>query len=264
MRTLTHGAAFIALTLTLASCTPPTSVESRPTSLALCTSQHPNPQCESATPRTDTSPLGFTYQHYDQHGQPIRWEHCSTVPYRINPDGATPEHLQAIHAAFAETSSHTGIAFRYAGDTTTTRPWGQHPRPNSTPTTEPADGSADTVATTGGVDITFADADTIPALAGSVVALANTAWRAAANRDEPGRITAASIVFDTETSITDITGPGSFATIALHEIGHAVNLGHVNEPDALMRTHLNRDLAAEYPQPEQAALRLLYEPNNCL
>lgn len=231
------------------------SESAAPEQIRVCSSAHSTKDCARLAPRVDTSPLGFTYQHYDQYGQPVRWEKCSTISYRINPGGADAQQIQAVHDAFAEASTHTGLRFQFAGDSST--------KPNTHNLEPERVVNGGQVSSGGGVLVTLATPEDVPELAGSIAGLAEATWTAAASRREPGVIRSARVTIDTTTAVTRVTGPGSFATIVLHEIGHALNLGHVDEPNALMRTHLNRDVPALFPQPEQAGLRLLYTPQDC-
>ncbi|MGF9755008.1 matrixin family metalloprotease [Microvirga sp. 0TCS3.31] len=149
---------------------------------------------------------------------PVGWDPCEQIRYRINPAGGPPGGSELIHRALERASAATGLAFADEGETD------ERPFP----------GGGKLFGRPDPVVIGWADAAEYPDLAGEVAGVGG----AVAERGSGGRLRFVSggIVLDVEafTPTTVAEQPRVMEGIVLHEVAHVVGLGHVSEPMELM------------------------------
>ena len=174
----------------------------------------------------------------------IRWNPCTVHRYRINPRGAWTGYRQDVRAAFDQISEATGLRFRYAG---TTRYVGWTARPGRYPT-----GTSFTVS--------WARPSALRTLLGSVVGVGGASW--SGNEFTQGRVT-----------LDSTWRPGAYGRhssvrtqhrlLLLHELGHAVGLGHVADRRQVMHPAL-QDLPGAYSAGDLAGLATLGADQGCV
>ena len=149
---------------------------------------------------------------------PVGWDPCEEIRYRINPAGAPPGGSELVHRALDRASAATGLAFEDEGETD------ERPFP----------GGVRLFGRPDPVVIGWADAGKYPDLAGQVAGMGG----AVAERSSGGRLRYVSggIVLDVEafTATAVAQQPRVMEGIVLHEVAHVVGLGHVSEPMELM------------------------------
>lgn len=163
----------------------------------------------------------FTFMAEQAPGDPIRWDACGTVHWVFNPASAPAGGLQAVQSAVSRIASATGLRFAYDG-TTAAAPTGAYLDAQS--------------ATTGFrpllVGWSTGSASTL--LAGQpagLVGMNQTIWA----RPASGAAHITSSVVALNAAVTARTsGANSWYTFALHELGHAVGLGHTADPTQIM------------------------------
>ncbi|QYJ05527.1 matrixin family metalloprotease [Nocardioides panacisoli] len=155
-------------------------------------------------------------------GGPVRWDPCRPVRYEVNPEGAEPAWVELVHAAAEEIEHLTGLRLEYAGESRRRPGW-----------------EADFVPVTFGSGapalIAWATAEEVPRLAGDVAGLGGAAPRADQYGGESlsrGGITLDIDSFEAMAQRRD--GRAAQRSVVLHEFGHLVGLGHVDDPEQLM------------------------------
>jgi len=150
--------------------------------------------------------------------EPVGWDPCQEIRYRINPDGGPPGGDELIRRAIDRASVATGLAFADEGETSD----------------RPFPGGVKLFGRPDPVVIGWADAREYADLAGTVAGVGG----AVAERDTGGRLRFVSggVVLDVEafTGTSVAQQPRVMEAIVLHEVAHVVGLGHVSEPMELM------------------------------
>lgn len=172
-------------------------------------------------------PRGRAYQHSSLFSTNARWNPCQTITWRANLDGAWPGALRNLRKAMRRTAWASGLSFRYLGSTDVV--------PDGTVgQTYPADTALVVAwAAPGTTPLLPADAPHVLGSGGGV------AWDRMV--DEAGRpaheIRTGRVVISTRAAATLEPGFGKGHTrgsLLIHEIGHAVGLGHVASRAQLM------------------------------
>lgn len=210
------------------------------------------------TPRTVSQPVAapapvgpHAFLNVDG-GAPTRWNPCQPVPWQFNPAGAPAGGLAAVQAAMATLADKTGLQFRYDG-TSSTVPTESYLRQ--------AYGSFRPLL------VGWSTAQASDLLAGgdsTMVGMARILWTG--SYDASGRNhtqIASGVVALNSAHKAGTTGPGSWYTFALHELGHAVGLAHVNDSSQLMRGVIPTNLAT-YGTGDLAGLRAVGSSAGCL
>ena len=174
-------------------------------------------------------------------GPPVRWNPCQAIPYLVNLGGYDPSNRSVINEAVERLEAATGLPLIPAGDTTF-MPTSANPWP---------DGGADH-------DIVIALADEVQTdlVPGNIVGRADISFTST--------ILAASVVVDMggvaghpDWSSTG-TGP-----VLLHELGHAVGLGHVNNATQLMNAVASPSGPTTYAAGDLTGLWLVGAAQGC-
>ncbi|MBC2931490.1 matrixin family metalloprotease [Nocardioides sp. zg-1228] len=151
-------------------------------------------------------------------GDPVGWDPCEEIRYRINPAGEPPGGRRLVDGAIRRISAATGLAFADEGETD------ERPFPGG----GRLFGRPDPVVIGWGDDTEYAD------LAGQVAGVGG----AVAERGSAGHLTfvSGSVVLDLDafTPAAVAEQPRTMEAIVLHELAHVVGLGHIEEPMELM------------------------------
>lgn len=185
-------------------------------------------------------------------GSPVRWDPCTPIRWTSNTSRGPAGGLDVLKSAVARVASLTGTTWEYVGATTTV------PRAGYLPTR--AQSSYPPVL------IGWTDAASSDLLAGqtaSVLGMTRTAWFGVQMPDG-GKIAAtrAAVIALDRTDALPLTGTTSWKIVALHEIAHAMGLGHVSDKTQLMATVL--PAVTDLQAGDQAGLQLLGRSSGCV
>ena len=196
-----------------------------------------------AAARTVTAPApatvgGYAFMAEPTPGNPIRWAPCAPVHWTFNPNHAPTNGLLAIQRAVARVSATTGLTFVYDGTTAAT-PTGSYLTTPGRP-----------------LLIGWSTATESSLLAGqslNLVGMTQSTW----TRDAAGAysITSGVIAFSNLVR-APTTGPESWYTFALHELGHAVGLAHTSDATQIMHPSVP-PTRSDYGSGDLAGLRRL-------
>ena len=177
---------------------------------------------ERQLPVPDVVRQGGTYTYaMTQPGdstEPVGWDPCEEIRYRVNPDGEPQGGRALIDRAVARISGATGLAFEDEGDTDD----------------RPFPGGVKLFGRPDPVVIGWATPAEYPELAAQVAGVGG----AIAERGGGGRLhfVSGGVVLDVEafTPTTVAQQPRVMEAIVLHELAHVIGLAHVSEPMELM------------------------------
>ncbi|GAC1445220.1 MAG: hypothetical protein NVSMB55_25080 [Mycobacteriales bacterium] len=182
----------------------------------------------------------YTFMSEVAPGNPIRWNPCTTIHWAFNPAGAPAGGLAAVQSAVARVGAATGLHFAY-------------------------DGTATDVPTSAYIDAQTGANGFRPLLVGwstpsastllanqpaSLVGMDQTIWAGPAG----GATNIVSGVIALNADVTAPTsGSNSWYTFVLHELGHAVGLGHTTDATQIMAPIIPA-AAADYGSGDLAGL----------
>ena len=174
-------------------------------------------------------------------GEAVRFNPCAPLHYVINPDLAPPNGIEDIHTAFDMTGEASGLTFVYDGETTET-----DAGPARSPYQPARYGdrwAPILVSWTNGLPDrpTAADAEgNRPIAVGGSFPAVNDAGA--------GVFVTGSVAFDsTVTGLNEGFGGRTWGQAMLHEIGHVLGLGHVDDPASVMNPVIGLRAAAWGP-----------------
>ena len=156
--------------------------------------------------------------------RPVAYDPCRPIHYVVRPDGVPPGGQQLVEAAVAEIAAATGL--RFVSDGTTT----EAPRDDRRPYQPGRYGER-----WAPVLITWSHPAEQPQLAGEVAGLGGSVSLRVG--DNPSVYVTGQIALDAPDLHLTLQQPGGDAVVRavlLHELGHVLGLGHVDDPAQLM------------------------------
>lgn len=155
-------------------------------------------------------------------GAPVTWDPCRPIHFVVRPDGQIPGGALALQRAIDEVSKETGLFFVDDGTTT------EAPSTSRDPYQPGRYGKA-----WAPVLIAWSTPTEYPGLAGNIVGLAGPLT----TEGKGARIVSGEVVLDAP-ELAEIQSRPQGATfvydVLLHELGHLVGLGHVDDPTQIM------------------------------
>lgn len=209
----------------------------------------PAPRRAAAAPAPAPSTAGmvagrhYSFMSTDASKRPAHWDRCTPIRYRVNATGAPAGAAAEVHEAVRRLASASGLSFRHVGSSTVV-PY------NGGDWTRALDAEkADLV-------VAWATPTQVPQLAGGTAGLGGPVYQTVAGR-EP-RIVKGAVVLDrTERIAAGFANGATRGALLMHELGHAVNLGHVSAKGQLMEPLLTPSHRAAYQSGDVAGLKAL-------
>lgn len=156
-------------------------------------------------------------------GQPVRWNPCAAIHWRFSPAGAPAGGAAVVAAAVREVAGISGTTWVYDGPSAGT--------PSTTALPRSADQSRPVLIGW----TTSARSDLLRGQPASVLGMTRTSWFGTDDhRGHQLAATRGAVVALNAADHLRLTGPASWRTVVLHELGHAMGLDHVNNPAELM------------------------------
>jgi len=194
----------------------------------------PNPARLLPAPAAQPGSGGYTVLD-ERGGAPVTWDPCEPIQFVVRTAGEIPGGTVMLDQALAEVSKDTGLDFLDDGTTS------ESPSPQRDPYQPDRYGL-----NWAPVLIAWSSPAEYPGLAGDVVGLAGPI--AVGGKD--AHIVSGEVIFDAP-ELTEVEGYPNGATyvydVILHELGHLVGLGHVDDPNAIMNPVESRALPGYGP-----------------
>ena len=192
----------------------------------------------------------YTFEETNADGSPARWNPCQPISYVVNVTEAPPGALALVAAGLARVSAATGLQFSYAGTSTELA---SHERP----------------LTTNGawLPVLFVwehpgQSDFLPAGGGED---GMGGYTAVSNRWGRWAVVTGQVALDSGAgSLPGFDSAGGWQHLLLHEMGHLVGLGHVDDATQVMYPYAGPGAAVAYGGGDLAGLSLLGASQGCV
>lgn len=186
----------------------------------------PEPGMERIKPAVAVTTVGtYDFMMKDEEGDPVLWDPCRPISYVINPAGAPPGGEPIILSAIDGISTATGLAFEFEGYTSEIASFDRA-------LIQPEVYGERFVP----LIIGWSNATVVPELTGTVTGLGGSSSVPGAFGDQR-YLVGGVVILDAEDIGSFIaTGVGLDLVLAvtMHELGHVVGLGHIEDPTELM------------------------------
>lgn len=176
-----------------------------------------------------------------------RWDPCQVIRWVYNPSGEGYPALSDVQRAFARISGISGLAFKYVG-TTGYRYLGS----SSGFPSEQAE-----------ITVGWADESELPGLAGSVVGIGGGGGAYTHAADVAVEMTRGYLTLDNGDVLPGGFDESGWGQVMLHEIMHALGLGHAREQVQVMFPMLTAD-SLSFGAGDISGLRRVGAPSGCL
>jgi hypothetical protein len=174
----------------------------------------------------------------------VHWDPCGgTITWKVNQAGVPDRRIAELRTAVRTLHEATGLEFSYAGQTSAV-PYRTDGRGSTT---------SDAAMT-----IAFATAKQAKGLAGTVVGQGGMTYRST------GQVVRGLVVLDKAAGLTAGFGTGhTWGTLMLHELGHAVGLGHASGREQAMHSGITDRSRGSYQAGDLTGLRKLGTAAGC-
>lgn len=181
---------------------------------------------------------------------PVTYNRCKPIRYQINPTGAPTGWIADVLTALGKLADATGLNFQRLADTS------EAPSPSRSDT--------DAAGNVRPLLIAFTTAAVIPGLSGNVVGRggSHSEIRVGQVVFTPEQFVTGTAYFDREETLVAGFSGDSFGQVALHELGHVVGLGHVNNDDEIMNGFVI-SRSGYYGPGDLDGLGVLYRTQSC-
>lgn len=152
-----------------------------------------------------------------------RWNPCKVIRWNYNANGSYSGSLNDMKRAFSLVANKTGLKFSYSGTTT------------AVPLTDREGAEAD-------ITVAWSTARQVPKLAGTVVGVGGASGYGVDGEDVDYRLSNGYVVLDREGTLRRGyagSGSGTWGQVMVHEVLHALGLGHARGQAQIMFGSVN-------------------------